>query len=61
MEPGSPSRGAGEVFRRSQALYGGSMRLRSARSFAALEKLDRPQVQVGKVWQEGTWCMRKDL
>lgn len=51
LEPLSPTRSAGAVFKRSQALWGGpslgSLRLRSSRSFAALEKLERPQVQVG--------------
>lgn len=55
LEPsgGSPTcHNASDVFRRSQALWGsqpgGAPALRSSRSFAALEKLERPTVQVAE-------------
>lgn len=49
---GSPHRAADAVFRRSQALWGGPgsslAPLRSSRSTAALDKLERPTVQVAE-------------
>lgn len=48
----SPRRSASGVFRRSQALWGGPSgslaRLPSSRSAAALDKLERPTVQVAE-------------